>query len=586
MSGASAIRDALRRETRKACSFVMMQTINSTPPLETRAIEPSTTQKEMVSCPICGRTISLSQINDHLDDCEKKKTASGAGKQPSVLAAFQQKKKRPSEEETEVINLDEDESDKEKKMEVKRPKPENSDLDAGVPKVEPAPVRKPEITPEKQKQMDKAEEARILRTQVHMPLSERLRPKTLDDYIGQKHLLGPEGIIRGFIETDQVPSMILWGPPGVGKTTIARIIASRTQHRFVELNAAHSGVSDLRKVFESSHKEQFLTKRRTIVFCDEIHRYNKAQQDYFLPFVEKGDVVLIGATTENPSFKLNSALLSRCKVFTLNQLDVKELYTIILKGLLHINKMRKLVNNKPLLTISKDGIDYCAQLAQGDSRIAITLLELMDAHFMNPKGPITADQIKPVLQKTHSLYDRLGEAHYDTISAFHKSVRGNDPDAAMWYLGLMLQGGEDPLYIARRMIRIASEDVGVADDSCLPFAIAAYEAVMKVGLPEADLALVHCAVKLARAPKSVQIYKGWKRVKSVLQEKSGQCQIPMHLRNAPTQLMKELGYAKSYKYPPDFVDGKVVQEYMPEPLHGVKFLMEGADFGNVKDPDL
>lgn len=526
----------------------------------------------MVQCPICGRSMDISLINDHLDSCEKPKN----GKQSNILLGL---KRKHASSDGAVVIVDDEEVDNEQddgKADAK-PSPVQS---LQKVKVEDgrAVVKKPKID-------EKELEIKRLRQQMNVPLSERLRPSTLDEYIGQKELLGPHGLLRGFIERDCIPSMILWGPPGVGKTTIARIIAHSTSQRFIEINATTSGIQELKKIFESTQREYFLTKRRTIVFCDEIHRFNKSQQDYFLPFVEKGDVILIGATTENPSFKLNNALLSRCKVFTLTAMSTDDLYKIIHRGVLLLNKCRKFVFDKPLLNLSKDSIDYIADVSSGDSRIAITLLELLDSHFHAPQGIITKDMLKPLLTKSHMIYDKTGDFHYDTISAFHKSIRGSDPDAAMWYLGLMLEGGEDPLYIARRMIRIASEDIGVLDDSCLPFAIAAYEAVTKVGLPEADLALVHCAVKLARAPKSVEIYRGWNQCKRLVHERGSSLQIPLHLRNAPTKLMKELDYGKEYKYNPNFVDGNVKQEYLPESIRGVKFLT-GKHMGDLVDPDL
>lgn len=522
----------------------------------------------MVSCPICGKNVHLDKINAHLDQCEHSKPAP---KQASILSSFSQKRKLSNEDPIVV------EDDEEQEPTPKRQTPLKPEVPAPLPKPTPS------STP------DKDTEIKQLRSQLSTPLSERLRPKSLHEYVGQQHLIGHGGILRGFIENDTIPSLILWGPPGVGKTTIARIISQRTRQKFIEINATNSGLQDLRKIFENCSKEFFLTKRKTIVFCDEIHRYNKNQQDFFLPFVEKGDVILIGATTENPSFQLNNALLSRCKVFKLAKLEIQEIHRVLNKGILHLNKIRKLIYNKSLLTFTKKSIDYIADLSNGDSRISINLLELIDSHYHHKDSGTTIEieDLKPILQKTHLLYDRVGDSHYDTISAFHKSIRGSDPDAALWYLGLMLQGGENPLYIARRMIRIASEDVGVLDDSCLPFAIAAYQAVTMVGLPEADLALVQCAVKLAKAPKSVEIYRAWKKIKNVLNNEptlSG-APIPLHLRNAPTKLMKEMDYGKDYKYNPDFKDGKVSQEYLPKQLKGLKFL-DGKHLGDIVDPDL
>ncbi|ODV87185.1 hypothetical protein CANARDRAFT_194652 [[Candida] arabinofermentans NRRL YB-2248] len=459
------------------------------------------------------------------------------------------------------------------------------------------------------------DEIRQLKLQARLPLAERLRPTSLKDYIGQEHLVGKGGILRGFILHDRVPSLILWGFPGTGKTTLARIISNSTKCRFVELSATANGIQDCKKVFEEAKNELKLTKRRTIVFVDEIHRFNKAQQDIFLPPVEKGTIVLIGATTENPSFQLNSALLSRCRVFVLKKLEVESLIKIINKAWMVINRTRKLVLDKPTLRLSKEAIEYLCDIADGDSRSALNLLELVDSHYMTNDDEISeassaepsqqsqqsqqsaskkiitievsAEQLRLILKRTHMVYDRVGDAHYDTISAFHKSVRGNNPDAAMYYLARMLKGGESPLYIARRMIRIASEDVGVLDESCLPFAVAAYHAVQYVGLPEADLALAHCAVKLALAPKSVEVYRAWGELNSKLDNEPGfaAAPIPMHLRNAPTKLMDDLGYAENYKYPPNFKDGKVKQEYFPEGWYGMKIL-KGKHMGDEIDRDL
>ncbi|KAK9254390.1 hypothetical protein V1507DRAFT_455857 [Lipomyces tetrasporus] len=422
------------------------------------------------------------------------------------------------------------------------------------------------------------------------PLAERARPKSLDEFVGQNNLVGKEGgILRRFIECDSCPSVIFWGPSGVGKTTLARIIARSTKSRFVELSATSASVADCKKVFDEARNELRLTGRRTYLFLDEVHRFNKAQQDVFLPYIERGDIVLIGATTENPSFKVNSALLSRCRVFILQKLSHDELYTIISRLSVSLASDRA-SGNGPSETgvFAEDALRYLAGLADGDGRMAINFLEILTSTTANSSSsPITLDRVKADLQRSHLLYDRLGDEHYDTISAFHKSVRGSDPDATLFYLARMLESGESPLYVARRMIRIASEDVGLADDSCLPLAVAAYTAVEKVGMPECDMALAHCAVKLAMAKKSVKVYRAYNAAKDKVHNdpEFSSASIPIHLRNAPTRLMKEIGYGKGYKYNPDYENGQIQQEYFPDRLRGTKFL-SNLDLGTKLDPDL
>ncbi|KAK9465727.1 DNA polymerase III, clamp loader complex, gamma/delta/delta subunit [Lipomyces arxii] len=405
-------------------------------------------------------------------------------------------------------------------------------------------------------------------SELSKPLAERARPNNLDDFVGQTELIGESGILRRFIHHDSCPSMILWGPSGVGKTTLARIIASTTKSRFVELSATSASTSDCKKVFDEAKNEAKLTGRRTILFIDEVHRFNKAQQDIFLPYVERGDIVLIGATTENPSFKVNSALLSRCRVFVLQKLSQDEIYAIISRQ----------ANDD----LTPDASRYLASLADGDGRIALNLLEILLSSTTT--RPVSADQASNDLKRSHLVYDRVGDAHYDTISAFHKSVRGSDPDATLYYLARMLESGESPLYVSRRMIRIASEDVGLADESCLPFAIATNSAVEKIGMPECDVVLAHCAVKLALARKSVRVYRAYGAVKQLVSTDSlaGGASIPLHLRNAPTRLMKEIGYGREYKYNPDYKDGVVHQTYMPDQLAGIKFLSD-QDLGDLVD---
>lgn len=409
------------------------------------------------------------------------------------------------------------------------------------------------------------------------PLAERMRPRSLDDVHGQD-LVGPDGVLRGLVEQNKLPSMILWGGPGTGKTTIARLIAFKTGCRFVEINSTSSGVGDCKKIFAEARNELQLTGRKTIVFTDEIHRYSKAQQDVFLGPVEAGQITLIGATTENPSFKVVNALLSRCRTFTLAKLTDENLVEIMERAI----KSECGDEDGPAL-LDADFLTFLAAFSDGDARTALNLLEL--ALDLATRPDMSIEKLKQSLTKT-LVYDRNGDQHYDNISAFHKSIRGSDPDAALYYLARMLQSGEDPLYIARRMIVIASEDVGLADNTLLPLATAAYTAAEKVGLPEARINLAHCAVALALSPKSTRSYRGLQNAMKALSEPGiAGLPVPLHMRNAPTKLMKELGYGKEYKYNPDYADGKVAQVYLPDKLVDRRFL-EDRDLGEKEDPEL
>ncbi|KAH9818577.1 DNA-dependent ATPase MGS1 [Teratosphaeria destructans] len=437
----------------------------------------------------------------------------------------------------------------------------------------------------------------------HAPLAERMRPRSLDDVAGQE-LVGPNGVLRNLIVTDRVPSMVLWGGPGTGKTTIARLIAQTAGTRFVEINSTSSGVAECKKLFAEAKNELGLTGRKTIVFCDEIHRFSKSQQDVFLGPVEAGHVTLVGATTENPSFKVVNALLSRCRTFTLSKLTDQHIFDILCRALAieapglptpssspsEVEKpeheLEQSVSNSSYHLLTDDGyalVRYLAAFADGDARTGLNLLEL--ALDLCRRPGVTSDDIKKSLTQT-LVYDRAGDQHYDTISAFHKSVRGSDPDASLYYLARMLQSGEDPLYIARRMVVIASEDVGLADNSLLSLATATYAAAEKIGMPECRINLGHCATALALAPKSTRAYRGLNAAYAALSEPGiAGLPVPVHLRNAPTKLMKELGYGKEYKYNPDYVDGRVVQEYLPEKLAGRKFL-SSRDLGERVDPEV
>jgi len=382
--------------------------------------------------------------------------------------------------------------------------------------------------------------------------------------------------------------MILWGGSGTGKTTIARCIAQRVGSRFIELNATSTGVAEVKKFFTEAANEQTLTGRKTIIFCDEIHRFSKSQQDVFLKPVEAGTITLIGATTENPSFKIQAALLSRCRTFTLQTLTREDVQKILLRALQYQIDHEQL-DLSPL--IDEELLQYLSAFADGDARTALNLLELALSltNKSTPDDPrqqnLTKEDIKQALTKT-LVYDRAGDQHYDTISAFHKSVRGSDADASLYYLARMLQSGEDPLFIARRMVVIASEDVGLADNTLLPLATATYTATQQIGMPEARIPLAHCCVALCQAPKSTRAYRALNNAFSALQEPGiASLPVPLHLRNAPTRLMKDLGYGAEYKYPPNYRDGKVRQEYLPAELKGRRFLEE-RDLGTEVDPDV
>ncbi|APA07587.1 hypothetical protein sscle_03g023570 [Sclerotinia sclerotiorum 1980 UF-70] len=407
------------------------------------------------------------------------------------------------------------------------------------------------------------------------PLAERMRPRNLDEVCGQE-LVGPQGVLRSLIEQDRVPSMILWGGAGTGKTTIARCVAAMVGSRFVEINSTSSGVGEVKKIFAEARGELGLTGRKTIIFCDEIHRFSKSQQDVFLGPVESGQITLIGATTENPSFKVQNALLSRCRTFTLSKLTDDDILEILERAL-----RTEGPNYTPTDLVDTELLKYLSAFSDGDARTALNLLEL--AMGLSTRPNITKEDIKASLTKT-LVYDRAGDQHYDTISAFHKSVRGSDPDAALYYLARMLQSGEDPLYIARRMIVMASEDIGLADNTMLTLATSTYTACEKIGMPECRIAMAHATVALCLAPKSTRAYRGLNNAFSALKEPGvASLAIPIHLRNAPTKLMKELGYGDQYKYNPNYKEGRVVQEYLPEELRGRKFL-EDRDLGTEVDP--
>ena len=543
----------------------------------------------MVDCPICSKNVRETNINSHIDSgCTSfldeqneaeslqhgtPKVASffwtPSSKKPAAATSGAKTVKQDPSPNTSVFSSNGTKASLTTPPTNKRPAPSTSlDLeDASFPSH--VPTSNPEQPLPKRAKNNAIQRA--------APLAERMRPRTLDDVYGQD-LVGPSGVLRGLIESDRVPSMILWGSAGTGKTTIARVVANMVGSRFVEINSTSSGVADCKKIFAEAKGELGLTGRKTIIFCDEIHRFSKSQQDVFLGPVEAGTVTLIGATTENPSFKVQNALLSRCRTFTLNKLAEGDVVAILERAL-EIEGP----NYEPSELVDEQMIRYLASFADGDARTALNLLEL--AMDLSHRADATKQTIKASLTKT-LVYDRSGDQHYDTISAFHKSVRGSDPHATLYYLARMIQSGEDALYIARRMVVIASEDIGLADNSMLTLATSTYAAAEKIGMPEARINLAHCAVALALASKSTRAYRGLGNAMAALKEPGvAALPIPIHLRNAPTRLMKEMGYGAEYKYNPEFVDGKVKQEYLPQELKESIFLEE-RDLGTEIDEDL
>ena len=406
------------------------------------------------------------------------------------------------------------------------------------------------------------------------PLAERMRPQSLDEFSGQQEAVGPGSLLRQAIAGDRIFSVILWGPPGCGKTTLARLIARQSRSYFVHFSAVLSGVKEIRGVIADAREQLAVQKRRTVLFVDEIHRFNKSQQDAFLHHVESGLLTLIGATTENPSFEIIAPLLSRCRVITLKQLAPDHLRTILQRAL--DDGDRGLAAHH--LTLEEKAADHLIRISDGDARAALNNLEMAAFLTLARKGrpkdgpprPIELEDIEAAVQQKALQYDKAGEEHYNVISALHKSLRGSDPDAALYWLARMLMAGEDPLYIARRMVRFASEDVGLADPYALGMVMAAMEAYHFIGPPEGELALAQAAVYLATAAKSNSIYEAYGRVQTTIRS-TGSLPVPLHIRNAPTRLMKDLGYGRGYKYAHDYADAYTPQHYLPEKLQGTKF---------------
>lgn len=400
------------------------------------------------------------------------------------------------------------------------------------------------------------------------PLAELMRPQRIDEIIGQKHLINKDSMLRKMIENDDLKSVILWGPPGCGKTTIAKIIENHTQKEFIQFSAVLSGIKEVKQVMHEAEQRYNLTKEQTILFIDEIHRFSKSQQDAFLPYVESGTIILLGATTENPSFEVISALLSRCSVFVLNNLEEEDIKQIILKA-----------KDLYLPDLSSEVMAYLIQISGGDGRKALNNLDMLRTY--GNLASLEIKQVEKILQQKSMFYDKGGEEHYNVISALHKSLRGSDPQAGLYWLARMLEAGEDPMYIVRRLVRFATEDVGLADPNAITQAIACKEAVHFLGMPEANTALSQLVVYLATAPKSNAVYTAYRSARD-LAKNTSHLGVPLYIRNAPTKLMKDLDYGKDYKYSHDFDYGYHYQKYFPDQLEEV-ILYSPSPFGFEKD---
>ncbi|KAI0062929.1 P-loop containing nucleoside triphosphate hydrolase protein [Artomyces pyxidatus] len=554
-----------------------------------------------VTCPVCSRQVPEASINQHLDAaCRDIGAPAVSPAQPSVNSASASASSSSSRARQVAPIFT---------KAAKRPPPSSL---PGPSTPHPQPSKRRPLhdvnPPSSQQASSKRQKTSTISSRLEQaaPLAERLRPKSLDDFVGHVHLTGPDSLLFNLTEKGAVGNLIFWGPPGCGKTTLARLLAKRTDAIFKELSATIVGINDVRPIFEEAKNTLQLTGRRTIIFLDEVHRFTKSQQDIFLPFLEHGHVQLIGATTENPSFKLNAALLSRCRVFVLKRLTDEEITEIIKKAVARVaaNVQTDAADPTPVLTPSSspavpDGssprlsepssspnvplfpaypqftprvLTTLTSLSTGDARTALSLVELVLLSSRSTPESVLLDSLRASVSTS---YDRTGDSHYDLISALHKSVRGSQGTAALYWLARMLEAGEDPVYIARRMVVCASEDIGLADNHALPLAMAAMQACQQIGMPECRINLAHVVSYLAEAPKSTRAYEGYGRAE-VAAKHDMTLPVPLAMRNAPTKLMKELDYGKGYNYNPDFAH-PVTNEYLPPEIRGKVFLRKDGD---------
>ncbi|XP_066479632.1 ATPase WRNIP1 [Tiliqua scincoides] len=544
----------------------------------------------LVSCPVCSRELPAARINSHLDRCLQEREG---GEEKAAPSCPEEDAQQP----------------RGKKMRLCRGAEEPGSSLALFPQAGAGkPLSRGEAGEGRQQpggegSVPELSGGSLAQKLEGKPLADKLRPNTLRDYVGQNQVLGEQTLLRSLLEAHEIPSLILWGPPGCGKTTLAHIIAHSSKKngtRFVTLSATSAKTNDVREVITQAQNEKRLFKRKTILFIDEIHRFNKSQQDTFLPHVECGTVTLIGATTENPSFQVNSALLSRCRVIVLEKLSVEAMEAILMRAIrslgIQVLSQDELLSgsvngsnsksSESCVCIERTAINTLAYLCDGDARTGLNGLQMAvqarltklphqsDMHDLSNGVVIKEDHVKEGLQRSHILYDRAGEEHYNCISALHKSMRGSDENASLYWLARMLEGGEDPLYVARRLVRFASEDIGLADPSALTQAVAAYQGCHFIGMPECEVLLAQIVLYFARAPKSIEVYSAYSNVKACLRNHQGPLPpVPLHLRNAPTRLMKDIGYGKGYKYNPMYKE-PVEQEYLPEELKGIDFFKE------------